>query len=323
MLFISYNLQISFAIIIFCLITGCSDNKPEKFIAGFNEIRTTPDVLIYTNHLEVNNSNGHLQGIQSIKGNNGIKYFIVSGSSDTCSYSAVVKMGDENKVYSITNLMDKPFVHAGGFQIFKNYMAVGIEDNTLKNKSEVHIYDVSNPEKPLEEPIAIISRKGEILRSTAGCVGITNYKNLTLLAVGDWDTKNIDFYTADLKNAEPPEFKLIFTIDSDNISREGWINNSWHSYQNINLFNIGDKLYLIGLGQNTKSENIADLFELSEYSADNFSLKKVACKIFDCTDECSFKAGAGVYYKNGELEIYACGYNIQQASTINVFNKNR
>ena len=300
--------------------TSCSQEKELKVISDFNEINVIPEIIKFTNSFKINNTGGHIQGIQLFENEDG-KYIFMTGSSDTHSYCTVVKLSVENKVISVNGLMEIPFKHAGGFQIFQNYMAVGIEDNSLKDKSKVCVYDISKPENPFTEPEALIERLGEPLRSTAGCIGMTNYKNNALLAVGDWDTRHIDFYISDFNEIEKNGFNKIGTIDIENISREGWIDDEWHSYQNINLFSINSKLYLIGLGQNRQSENIADLFDLTEILPGEFSLTKLASKTFDCTNDCSFKAGAGVYYSKGEFKIIASPYNIYSETVINIFSK--
>ena len=87
----------------------------------------------------------------------------------------------------------------------------------------------------------------------------------------------------------------------------------------INLFTIEDNLYLIGLGQNQDAENIADLFYLSKEKQDDFKLLKLASKKFNCTEECTFKAGAGVEYKNGRFKIISCQYQIEENSAANCF----
>ena len=70
--------------------------------------------------------------------------------------------------------MHKPFKHAGGIQIFKDLMVVGIEDNDAKDKSKVCIYDIDDPEDTSGKTTGnVCERKGEPLRSTAGCCGIT------------------------------------------------------------------------------------------------------------------------------------------------------
>jgi len=166
-------------------------NSNDKSIAStFECMNDHPLEISYSNNKEVNNRGGHLQGIQLISGPSS-DYAILSGSSDSYAYYMVVKLGEENQVISVNRLMDKPFKHAGGIQIFENYLAVGIEDNDKKNRSKVCIYDISDPESSSAKPIATIEREGMPRRSTAGCVGITSYKNKILIAVGDWDTKNM------------------------------------------------------------------------------------------------------------------------------------
>jgi len=304
------------------ILTSLFPNFPEtenlNLISEFNSIETTPEIRIFTNDFEINDTDEHLQGIQKFENDKG-EYVFMSGSSNSYSYCSVVKLGNENKVISINKLMEKPFKHAGGFQIFQDYLAVGIEDNSAKDKSKVCIYDISEPEKPLAKPITVIERNGEPLRSTAGCVGLTKYKNKALIVVGDWDSKNLDFYSGDFEKINSTAFKKIYSIDTKSISRKDWINNEWHSYQNINLFNIDEKLYLIGLGQTKTAENIADLYTVTEESTGIFLLKKVASKTFNCTKECSFKAGAGVEYKNEKFKILACSYNIKSISHLNIF----
>lgn len=301
---------------------GFGQISPGKsLLTEFNDLDSNPKVISYSNPLEINNSGGHLQGIQTIENNAG-KYIILSGSSASYSYSAVVKQGNKNEMISVNKLMDKPLKHAGGFQVFQNYMAVGIEDNDAKDKSKVCIYDISNPEKPAVNPVAVIERAGETKRSTAGCVGITKYSDQILLAVGDWDTKNIDFYSC--KSAEFPKghFELFFSLNTETISKENWIDKNWFAYQNINLFStVENELVLIGLGQNNKNENVADLFKLKEDGGGKLSITKTTSKTFNTEKEVSFKAGAGaVIDKNGRLEIIACGYNAEEVSYLNYFS---
>ena len=317
-----YPLKTSSFIFLFLtlLIFSTKAQNTADFVADFNAIRSKPVEISFSNQLRVNNKGGHLQGIQRFENKNG-EYFFLSGSSENESYCAVIKTTPEKKVIQITNFFEKPFKHAGGFQIFENYMAVGIEDNDKKDKSKVCIYDISNPEEMLGKPKLIIDRAGEPLRNTAGCVGITFYNNKYLIAVGDWDTKHIDFYASNFSNNTENIPEKISSIDIEKVSKVGWINNEWNSYQNINLFNINNNLYLIGLGQNAKSENIADLFEVTKETSGNFRLKKVAAKTFKCTGNCNFKAGAGIEFKEGEILLFACPYNIGKTSFINAFSK--
>lgn len=312
------NVFYPIAIILTTLFSNYSYNKKPGIVTDFNKIEVRPEIITFTNEFKINNTDGHLQGIQGFENEQG-NYILMTGSSDSYAYCSVVKLGDENKVVSVNELMEIPFKHAGGFQIFQNYMAVGIEDNSAKDKSKVCIYNISEAENPIIKPVVIIERFGEPMRSTAGCVGLTYYKNKALLVVGDWDSKHLDFYSNDSEQINNSVFKKIGSIDTDSISKIGWTNKDWHSYQNINLFNIDEKLYLIGLGQTMNAENIADLFEVTEESTGNFVLIKVASKTFNCTNGCNFKAGAGVEYADGKFKIFACGYNISSTSYLNIF----
>ncbi len=316
------EIKLALSILFTLIIATCfgQATNDEIIVSKFKSISNNPTVIEFTNTKKINNIGGHLQGIQLFY-NGKSKYAFLSGSSSSYAYFSVVKLGDKIQVISVNDLMNKPFKHAGGFQIYQNYLAVGIEDNQKKDKSKVCIYDISNPENPSVEPIAIIKREGKPKRSTAGCVGIAKYNDKALLAVGDWDTKNIDFYACKFNEIEKGGFEKIQSINTDKILKEGWVDNNWHSYQNINLINFNNDLYLIGLGQNNAQEDIADIYRLNEKSPGNFNLIKLATKTFICKSESSFKAGAGVIWsETGEMQIISCGYNIENISHLNYFN---
>src|SRR5690606_12456017 len=94
------------------ILTSLFPNFPEtenlNLISEFNNIETTPEIIIFTNDFEINNTDGHLQGIQKFENDKG-EYVFMSGSSNSYSYCSVVKLGNENKVISINKLMEKPF----------------------------------------------------------------------------------------------------------------------------------------------------------------------------------------------------------------------
>lgn len=300
-------------------VLGQNKNQEDNsFINAFKNISDTPSEITVSNNLEINNNGGHLQGIQlsTFKNNT---YAIATGSSDSYSYFIVIKLGAENKVIFVNKLMNKPFKHAGGFQIFDNYLAVGIEDNSAKNKSKVCIYSISNPELPSTNPVSIIERKGEPMRSTAGCVGITKFGDKYVLAVGDWDTKHIDFYVCENERIKGDSFKKIYSLNTDAMTKNEWIDEIWLSYQNINLFVSNNTMYLVGLGQNQAGKNIADLFLVNWNPPDLIELTKVASKNLLTSNDVSFKAAAGINANDNGLEIISCGYNIEKKGILNYF----
>lgn len=318
-------LRFGFSLWVFLFFSLLAHAQSEQaVISSFENMKVDPVIINVTNNLEVNNTGGHIQGIQLLDFKNE-KYAFLTGSSDSYSYYSVIKLNQQNEVVSVNRLMEKPYKHAGGCQIFQNYLAVGIEDNDAKDKSKVCIFDISNPENPPVKPIAVIERRGEAYRSTAGCVGITKYKDHILLAVGDWDTKHIDFYSCKSKRVRNNAFKLISSIDLATISREEWTDNLWSAYQNINLFTFNDnELFLIGLGQNSKNEDVADLFRLFEDDPGKFKLNKIATKIFYCEKEAGFKAAAGIVLTNSNnFSIISSGYHIENKMYLNYFENSK
>ncbi|VAX15769.1 hypothetical protein MNBD_IGNAVI01-489 [hydrothermal vent metagenome] len=293
-----------------------------EIITIVEQIDSIPVPISFQNSLEVNNNGGHLQGVQYYEYNqNG--YYFLTGSSDKYSYYSVLKMDQNSFVISINKILDKPFKHAGGFQIYQNLMAIGVEDNSARDRSKVFIYRIENPEKPPSKPLAVIERSGKKKRATAGCVGIIEVDKYILVVVGDWDTKHLDFYRIEKEKlfSNDETFKLVHSIDAGELDKSEWVNNSWLSYQNINLIkDSSGKLYLAGLGSNDKDENILDLFSIETEGLNSFNLKKIHTKIFIRNKEVNFDWGAGVYMTdNNQLKVFSCEAHIQKESRIYVF----
>lgn len=291
---------------------------PEYFV----EIDTQPQVLDCRNELDVNNQEGHLQGIQLMV-NEGIEYALLSGSSSTYAYYAVVKLDDFQEVLSVNKLMYKPFKHAGGIQIHRDLMVVGIEDNAARDKSKVCIYKIDNPEAPPVKPLALAERAGEPFRSTAGCTGITRIGDRCLVVVGDWDTKHLDFYLfgETSKHQQNDGFEKVYTMDMDKTDRSAWLDNKWLAYQNINLLKDADgKLYLFAFGMNDRHENIADLYLMKHSHLREFGLIKLLSKRFACKEGADFRSGAGISIKeDGKLRVICCAPHINGSLVLNIF----
>jgi len=291
-----------------------------------NTIDTDPVSISFKNTLDINNQGGHLQGIQLVNYQDDDYYFL-SGSSDASSYYSVVKIGVENSVISVNKVLDKPFKHAGGFQISNNIMAIGIEDNTKKDRSKIYIYKIDDPNNLPQKPLKIIDRKGDIKRATAGCVGVIEMDNNILVVVGDWDTKHLDFYKFKKENLynNSGAIKLDFTIDTKKMDRSEWINKNWLPYQNINFIkDTSNKLYLAGMTTNNQGDNVLDLFIVETKNYSQFKLKKIYTRTFDKNSKTSFRWGAGIYLSNNNnLKIFSSGAHLGKESVINVYKKDR
>ncbi len=232
-------------------------------------------------------------------------------------------MGIENSVISVNSILLKPYKHAGGFQISNNLMAIGVEDNSARDKSKIFIYSIDNPEEPPQEPLAIIERSGAEKRATAGCVGIIEISDYILIIVGDWDTENLDFYriNKNMLGTEEGILKLVYSIDMKKANKSEWVNDNWLPYQNINFIkDSSENLYLAGMSSNSNNENILDVFRIENIDYSKFSLTKILTKKFPFNEHAKFQWGAGIYFsRNSQLKIYSCSANIDEKSKIIIY----
>jgi len=292
----------------------------EEISREIDQIASQPKILpLYHSHM-VNHDGGHLQGIQIMRTEDGVFAFL-SGSSSTYAYYAIAE--EQNGIFAVQTIheIDKsPFKHAGGFQIHGGYLAIGIEDNELRTRSYVAIFDISNPKTPLSVPLVKIKRSGLYERATAGCVGITEFRNQTLLVVGDWNTRHLDFYLGDLDTLEEEAFTLVSSLDLSAIDRSNWIDSTWLAYQNINLINNNDGLYLVGLTSNGEGHNVVDLYDLISVDIHSFHLKKITSNKLS-NNGGDFLWGAGIEVHNGKIQaIVSCERNLRSKSNIYIYH---
>ena len=305
----------------FLLSAQTKNNSDISLTGTLEKINPAPSIININNFLEVTNKGGHLQGIQYFNYmQNG--FYILTGSSESYSYYSVVKIGNENNVISINKILDKPFKHAGGFQIFENLMVVGVEDNEARNQSKIYIYKIDNPENPPQKPIEIIERKGEFERVTAGCTAIISVKNLVLIIVGDWGAKHLDFYKIEKEKLgkDNGDFNLIYTIDTKSADRSNWSDNKWRSYQNINLIkDLSDNIYLAGLGSDENNLNVVDLYKVETEDFTTFNLRKIYTKGLEQNENSKFKWAAGIYFSDNNIKIFSSEQHLKKESKIYLY----
>lgn len=271
--------------------------------AAFASLNADPQVL----HLKKNHtktpSGGHLQGIQALSDS----IFVITGSSASFSYYLIA---NKTHVTAIRKISDAPFRHAGGCQIYGDHLAVGVEDNVAKDKS--NIIDVLLDAKGDEwGKAAVIQRKGIFKRSTAGAVGALFKYNTHawVVAVADWDSRNIDFYYSVGDSIAVIDSAANFIVSS---------RYKWCSYQSINLLTDSTgKIYLLGFGLDGL-KNRADLFAV-DLKAPAAQLKFISTRNFNCR-RTSFRYGSGIYISpEHKLSIYSIARNVGEHTAINIF----
>jgi len=304
-------------------IVSCSPVTNESlFKEQFDNLGTAPKSIAFTNEEPVNNEGGHLQGVQSYS-RSGQDYAVVTGSSSTYSYYSIIKITEKPHVISVVKILEKPFKHAGGFQIFEDYLAVGIEDNEERTRSKVYLFHLENPENPPENPIAVINREGAYERATAGAVGLTRVEDSFLMVVGDWDSRHLDFYVGETNDEtnHPANFRKVHTITTSQMDRNNWSDLQFHSYQNLNLIvTKNEELFLVGMGFDENHQNVADLFKLSTGQLKTFTIQKIASKTFKSKNGANFRSGAGVSFNNNRLKIISISDHILDKSFLNVYS---
>ncbi len=204
-----------------------------------------------------------------------------------------------------------------------DYLVVGVEDNSEKDKSRVCFFDIKDPEKPIGDPINTIQREGEEKLSTAGAVAIVKRPVDHLLIVGSWDSDTLDFYRS---NGMAPgesgcEFIYWQTWSKDDACRENWCDDIWGNYQNLNLISGTDEhLFLVGYYCNEDKENYADLYSLDLSKPASEMIKKKDSKRLKCRRGASFQYGGGIYINDERSLIsYACERNCHEKTVINEF----
>lgn len=285
------------------------DNKNEELIAKLERIAPSPAQITISNDLKIERKGGHLQGIQLYQHENET-YIYMSGSSSRYGYLVTATT---EKVEKLHILRKKPLKHAGGFQIHHNWLAVGIEDNELRNISEVHVYQLGDPKSDQLLLKGLVERKGAWERATAGAVAIIEYDNHLLMLVGDWSNRHIDFYNADLtREGKLLEFEKTCEIEMASYSKEKWIDDVSWPYQNINLVNYQGQLLLFGFSSGEGDTNLMDVYQLQNPLSDTPEITKIFTKSYPKTSLTRFGWGAGVYFDGSDFTLYACGENVRK-----------
>ncbi|MBX2843376.1 MAG: hypothetical protein KTR26_16510 [Flammeovirgaceae bacterium] len=276
---------------------------------AFKALKTEPEVFIIKNKMAVPTKSGHFQGVQLIE-QNGRKKLLISGSSLSKAYLLQVDLVS-NRSEKIIVLMEEPFRHAGGIQVSDSFLAVGIEDNFAKTTSKVCLYDYHNKNLEKSIPTIKINRAGEEKRHTAGALGLLKLDNEFLAVVGNWDSRNWDFYWID---PEQDRQELFYSFEAPE---------DWGSYQSINLIKDQDSIYAIGFYQKKDiGLGYVDLILVSRIGRFEAIMEKINSKTFFCKNKVDFSSAAGLQVdKKGKLHIWSTQKYSNKKIAINRFSQ--
>jgi hypothetical protein len=286
---------------------------------------------------------GHVQGIQMRHdAGQARSHLFLSHDSNTQAYLVVATLvaddpansAGNNRVVHVQMLpsdgQQPPLRHAGGIQRVGDLLAVGVEDNQDKLRSEVQFWNIADPTKPTQQSHLTIHRRSERPKEmTAGAVGIVERDNDFLVVVANWDSRNIDFYQSTRKQLDDPNCRFQHTARWNaplTASRPG---KGAGSYQAIQLVtDENDKssgngpkpppqLYLLGFETTVANKDIVDLYavDLADSKVDLRWLDQREVKF---SGDQHFRFGGGATVDGSRWELVATPSHLTPQTTISL-----
>jgi hypothetical protein len=274
---------------------------------------------------------GHVQGIQMQSDPAGRRNLaFLSHDSETVGYLLVVEFPQDldgpGKLTHVQRFPSDgetpPLRHAGGIQLCGNVLAVGLEDNQDKMRSEVQFWNVARPERPRQLAHLTVRRSGNAKDMTSGAVGLIEREGDHLLAVANWDSRAIDFYRSNGKPLEDAQCRFEFSARWQNDTAE---KSDWQpdpicgSYQAINLLADGEgRLYLLGFDTAFPNQDVADLFAVDPQAPPTRLIRKIAQHRMQFTGDVHFRFGSGAWLAGPKLRLLATERNVGPETTLNL-----
>ena len=261
---------------------------------------------------------GHLQGVQMRLYPESKRHVaFISHDSQTSAYLVSVEfptdLAGAGKVLHVQTLpsdgKSPPLRHAGGFQLAGSLLAVGVEDNQQKLRSQVQFWDVALPSDPRQLEHLTIERLGVPKDQTSGAVAFIERPNDFLVAVANWDSRAIDFYTSTTKNLFDHktrfEHRLRWTVAAAD-AKVWQPDGVFGAYQAINLMaDAQDKLFLLGTDSPTAGGDALDLYAVDLDQPPARVLRKLLRKSFTLAVQGRFRFAGGVWVEGGRLGVLA------------------
>lgn len=286
---------------------------------------------------------GHVQGIQLRPDRQHSQdHLILSHDSNTAAYLVIAAIAADdpansagkNRIVHIQMLPSDgeqpPLRHAGGIQRVGDLLAVGVEDNQAKFRSEVQFWDIADPSEPTQLSHLTIQRRGERPKDmTAGAVGIAERDNDFLVAVANWDSRNIDFYQSTGKQLDDPNCRFQHAARWNAPLPASRTGKGAGSYQAIQLL-TGEKdsatgrdpkpspqLYLLGFETTVASKDVVDLYvvDLADSKVELQLLEQREVKL---SGDQHFRFGGGATLDSGHWEFLATPRQLTPQATISL-----
>jgi hypothetical protein len=307
-----------------------NDSLP-NVAAAFDNIPTDGTLLEFAKGSFDFPRGGHLQGIQMRYDDVKKRHLVfLSHDSQTVAYLVIVEFpADMTRQGRIIHLhtfpsdgRSPPLRHAGGIQLCGDILAVGLEDNQLKTRSEVQFWNVSAPEKPLQLAHLTIPRSGTPKDKTAGGVALVQRKSEHLVAVANWDSRAIDFYKSNEKPLDDTQCRFEQSVrwSDAEADKTAWRpDTTFAPYQAINFVaQDGGMPCLLGFATSQAGANEVDLFAVNLEEKPRAALQKLANKVVSLRSENRFQFAGGCSIRDGSMAILSSPGQIGPQTAINI-----
>jgi len=280
---------------------------------------------------------GHLQGVQLAFDKQANEYVMyLSHDSATVAYLVIARfaadLGQPGRVVHVQRLpsdgQSPPLRHAGGIQLSRNVLAVGVEDNQQKLRSEVQFWDVSRPEQPRQLRHLTIQRRGSVAKEmTAGAVGLVQRASDYVLVVGNWDCRAIDTYVSNGRPLDQPDCRFAFAgrWEAARAASQDWpAGGEFGAYQAINLVagnqvgGPGDALAMVGFDTMPSGANRIDVYSFEPQVEPSRRLVKVASQVAHLAPGNLFRYAAGLSLEQGRVLVLASPSQLSKATTLSL-----
>ena len=280
---------------------------------------------------------GHLQGVQPAFDEQANEYVLyLSHDSTTVAYLVTARFPAEldkpGRVAHVLHLpsdgQSPPLRHAGGFQLSGHVLAVGVEDNQQKLRSEVQFWDVARPQQPQQLRHLTIQRRGSVAKEmTAGAVGLVQRSRDYVLVVGNWDCRAIDIYVSNGRPLDQPYCSFAFKgrWEAARAARQDWpAGGEFGAYQAINLVagnQVGgpaDALAMVGFDTMPSGMNRMDVFSFEPQAEPSRRLVKTASQVAPLAPGNLFRYAAGLSLEQGRVLVLASPSQLSKATTLSL-----